>query len=422
MTMAQGPSPQVELATTLAYAQGGYSVALAVGSERQPVNVALDTGSSSLAFFAHGYDPARDAYARPTTLAQEIRYGGGAWAGPVLRSRLAFGDGRHARAVDDAPFALVESEPRLFRRADGILGLAYAPLDPAHDLDGLLRQRGFDPAHTWPWPFPAGHELDLAAFDRFLRDQPRTTLQPAFDAFEEHGVTRNRFGITVGRGVVHVASDGASLHAQAADPLNRGTLVLGGGHEQQHLYRGGFADVAIVHDRYYLAELRALQVGGDDPIPVPPLAAADVATRFSNALLDTGSSFLVLEATTYDALLAAFARRDPRFPGLVAEAQQALAAGRGLANERIDVHGWPDLHLHLAAPGGGATALRVHPSAYWPRNALAHGQSLCLLMRQLPHFPKQSILGLPLFAGRYAVFDRSAAHGVGVVRFAAARE
>lgn len=424
--MTQAPQPQVELATTLAYAQGGYSIALAVGSEGQRVNVMLDTGSSSLAFFAGRYDPARDACAKATTLAQEIRYGGGAWAGPVLRSRLAFGEGRHARAIDDGQFALVESEARPFRHADGILGLAYADLDPAHDLLETLRQRGVDPSLTWPWPFPAGHELDLAKFADFLRHQPRTTLVPAFTALEEHGVCRNRFGMRVGRAVVHVDRDrhgaDASLHAQAADPLNRGALVLGGGHEQQHLYRGAFAEVRILHDRYYNANLRALQVGDDEPIAVPPLDAADVATRFSNALLDTGSSFLVLESSTYEAMLAAFARHDARFPALVAEAQQALADGTGLAGDRIDPRRWPDLHLHLEAPGGRTTILRVHASAYWPRNALAHGRTLCLLMRQLPHFPKQSILGLPLFAGRYAVFDRAAADGVGVVRFAAARD
>ena len=65
-TMA--PIPQVELATTLAYAQGGYTVALAVGSERQPANVLLDTGSSSLAFFAGRYDPARDAFAQSLSM------------------------------------------------------------------------------------------------------------------------------------------------------------------------------------------------------------------------------------------------------------------------------------------------------------------------------------------------------------------
>ena len=62
------------------------------------------------------------------------------------------------------------------------------------------------------------------------------------------------------------------------------------------------------------------------------------------------------------------------------------------------------------------------PRRHRRRNALAHGRTLCLLMPAPAHFPKQSILGLPLFAGRYAVFDRAAAGGTGVVRVAQARD
>ena len=102
--------------------------------------------------------------------------------------------------------------------------------------------------------------------------------------------------------------------------------------------------------------------------------------------------------------------------------QHQFAVRTGLDRDRIDPSAWPDLRLHLEAPDGRDTVLRVHASAYWPRNALAHGRTLCLLMPAPAHFPKQSILGLPLFAGRYAVFDRAAAGGTGVVRVAQARD
>ena len=416
--MTHGPAPQVELQTTLAHAQGAYSVAIALGSEGRPANVLLDTGSSSLAVRAACYDPARDRDAVRTGLAQEVVYGGGTWAGPVLRSRLSFGSGREARAIADAWFALIEAGDGLFRGADGIFGLAYGELDVARDLSALLASRGVQPPVTWPWPFAAGDDLDLATFRDLLQRQPRATLLPAFGALEQEGVCRNRFGFAAGRAVVHVASPGASTRAQAADPLNRGTLVLGGGAEQQHLHRGGFRDVRVVHDLYYNVNLRAVQVGGEAPIAVPALAPADIATRHSNALLDTGSSFVVLEPSTWDAVVAAFGRLDARFPPLIDACAEAFRDGRGLAGDRIDPHAWPDLRFHFEAPDGGDTVLRVGGARYWPRNALAHGQSLFLLVRGLAHFPRQSILGLPLFAGRYAVFDRSAGNGLGVVRFA----
>lgn len=409
----------VEIATTLAHAQGAYTAAIAFGSEGQTANLVLDTGSSTLAVLPRAYDAGRDQALRATPWAQEIRYGGGAWAGPVLRSRLGFGHGHHARAIDDALFALIESEQPPFRGADGILGLAYRGLDPAHELTSLLRTQGIEPALTWPWPFPAGHALDLGRFKDFLRQQPRTTLTPAFNALEQEGVVRNRFALAVGRAIVHVADDRATPQAHAADPLNRGALVLGGGAERQHLYRGGFQDVRILHDLYYNANLRAVRVGSEDPIPVPPLDAGDVASHCSNALLDSGSSFLMLETSTYAAVMAGFARHDPRLPALVAEFQAAFSQERGLPNHRIDTRDWPDLHLHLESPAGGDTVLRVPPSHYWPHNALRAGQSLFLLMPQLPHFPRQSILGLPVLAGRYTVFDRTSDDGVGRVRLAA---
>ena len=410
----------IELETTLAYAQGGYTVAMEFGDQRCPANLVLDTGSSSLARLPRGYDPARDPALRATVYAQEVNYGAGAWAGPVLSSALGFGHGHHRRRIDDALFALIETEGSPFRGADGILGLAYRELDPAYDVSELLRQRGVDPALTWPWPFPAGHGLDPKAFRDLLGRQPRTMLTPAFSALAQEGVVRDRFALLACRAIVHVLDDRASPQALAADPLNRGALVLGGGPEHQHLYRGGFHDVRVLHDLYYNANLRAVRVGDQDPIPVPPLDGSDLPTRYSNALLDSGSSFLVLEASTYAAVLAALGRHDARFPELVARSQAALQKDQGLPNHAIDPRHWPDLHLHLEAPDGRDTVLRIEASHYWPHNALHAGQTICLLMAQLPHFPKQSILGLPLFAGRYAVFDRRAGGGLGTVRLATA--
>lgn len=415
--MTHGP---IQLDTTLAWAKGGFTVPVELGSERQRVNLLLDSGSSTLAVNARAFLPDRDRHLASTVWAQDIRYGGGALAGPVLRSSLALGEGHHARHIDDALFALVETSGDLFREADGIFGLAYRELDPAHDVGALLQARGISPALSWPWPFGSGDGLDAEAFRTLLLQQPRVALTPAFTALEEEGVVRDLFALQVPRAVVHVLADGASGHALAADPLNRGKLVLGGGPEAQSLYQGGFHDVKVVHDLYYNANLLAVRVGDGPRIPAPPLAPKDVAGHGSNALLDTGSSFLVLENSLYAAVIDGFARHDARLPALVEQSRQALAAGQGVPDHAIDPRQWPDLHLHLESPDGGETVLRIAASHYWPRNALQAGQSLCLLMPQLPHWPAQSILGLPLFAGRYAVFDRRA-KGAGIVRFAQAR-
>src|SRR5690606_20612025 len=129
-----------------------------------PAQLILDTGSSTLVVRPHAYVAARDGHLTATPWVQEIRYGGGAWAGPVLQSRLAFGHGHHARAIDDALFACCETDDALFQRADGLWGLAYRDLDPAWDVSPLLGQQGHAPPLSWPWPHEQGHAPDL---DRF---------------------------------------------------------------------------------------------------------------------------------------------------------------------------------------------------------------------------------------------------------------
>ena len=398
----------IEIPTTLAHAKGAYTATVRFGSLANHANLVLDTGSSSLAVLTRAYDPGQDGDVRATSLVQEINYGGGAWAGPVVHSTLGFGHGHHARRLLQAPFGVIESDAPVLRQADGIWGLAYRDLNPAYDVTSLLASQGSQSSLSWPWPFPQGHALDLAGLRTSLQSQPRTHLEPAFTALEDEGIVRNRFAMSIGRAVVHT-SEGTSHASEAASAqLNQGTLVLGGGRELQHLYQGAFHQVRVLHDHYYNVNLRAIRVGGEQPLPVPPLPASERATRYSNALLDTGSSFLVLDAVVYEGVLAALARCDASFPALVARAQQALARDEGVPNHLIDVRHWPDLHLTLEAPDGTDTELRVRASHYWPKNALKAGQSLCLLMSQLPHFQGQNILGLPLMAERYVVFERDA--------------
>ena len=411
----------IEVPTTLAHARGAYTATAHLGEHGQPAQLILDTGSSSLVVRPHAYDPARDGCLQATPWVQEVRYGGGAWAGPVLRSRLAFGHGHHQRRIDDALFAWCETDDRLFQGADGLWGLAYRGLDPARDASAVLASRGHAPPLSWPWPFDDGHPLDLAAFDTFLHSLPRTLLTPAFTALEEEGVLRNCFGFAAARAVVHVAEPGASAARLAADPLNRGTLVLGGGSEQQHLYHGGFQDVRVVHDEYYELNLRAVRVGDGQPVAVAPAAPADGEPR-GNALLDTGCSLLMFDADTYAAVAAALAAIDPDFPAWIERSQACLARGHGLPAGDVDLSRWPDLHLLLEAPGGGEASLRLATSRLWARNAPAPGECLCLLAPPPAAFRDRSLLGLPVLAGRYAIFDRSAGQGLGRVRFARGRE
>ncbi|MCF7221789.1 pepsin-like aspartic protease [Marilutibacter chinensis] len=410
----------IHLAISLAWAKGAYTVPIAFGSGRRTANLVLDTGSSTLVVLPHAYLPEDDEALSATAWAQEVRYGQGTWAGPVVRTRLAFGHGAHACGIDDAEVSVIEAAAQDFRDADGIFGLAYSGLDIAHDMGGVLSARGADPALTWPWPFEADDD-DLDAFGTLLRQQPRVALQPLFSQLAGQGRIQDRFGMLVRRALVHVLDDAVDDDVLDADPLNRGVMVLGGGEDAPALHTGRFQDVRIVHDLYYNANLLAVQVGDRPRIAVPPLDPQYARRAASNAILDTGSSFLVLEAGTHDAIMAGLTAIDPRLPALCGKFRDTFnASGHGVANAEVDALDWPVLTFHLEGEGGSETALACPPEHYWPRNAMYAGESFFLLMPQLPGWPNESILGLPLMAGHYCLFDRCADGGVGRVRIAPA--
>ena len=61
---------------------GDYTAQILVGSERTPVNVIVDTGSSTLAIQQTRYKAAHDKALNTTAWAQDVTYGTGGWAGP----------------------------------------------------------------------------------------------------------------------------------------------------------------------------------------------------------------------------------------------------------------------------------------------------------------------------------------------------
>ena len=209
-----------------------------------------------------------------------------------------------------------------------------------------------------------------------------------------------------------------------ASGLLQGLLILGGDTHDVHaddLHRDDVREVQIVHDLYYNAELIALQVDDGPRIAAPPLDAKDVARAASNAIVDSGCSFLVLEASLYKAVVDAFSECDPGMGALVERFWKGFRQDQcGVPNADVDAFEWPSLHFFLRAPDGGETRLTCPAAHYWQRNALRAGQACFLLMDQLAGWAKQTILGLPLLAGHYIVFDRAAANG-GCLRIATAK-
>ena len=86
--------------------------------------------------------------------------------------------------------------------------------------------------------------------------------------------------------------------------LNAGTFVLGGGGDCTDLYTGELVQIAVVHKQYYNVALISIAVGDQAAIPVPPIAPGRPA--LSNAVIDSGTSTVLLDQSLYTLLVAAF--------------------------------------------------------------------------------------------------------------------
>jgi hypothetical protein len=398
----------VELPITLDLTGAAYTVRLSLGSERTPVRLIIDTGSSSLAVLAGAFDAAADGSLSATSWAQQLAYGEGAWVGPVISTDLRLDHSGHHLA--STQLALIEAMSTHFQGADGILGMAYRALDHAHDLSALLPAPA---TQSWPWPFDEQHSSD-ADFTRQLHAQPKVPLVPAFSALEEHGVVSNRFTLLIRRALKRV--DGS----ERPHPDNQGRLLLGGGEELVHLHQGDVQTLTVVHDRYYNVSLLALQVAEQTPMTAPPLREDEVAGYASNAIIDTGCSFILLEDSLYSGMIEAMRAVDARLVERIEAFAQCLPQQRGLVDADLSSLPWPTLSFHFDAGEGDISCVPLEPEHYWQHDALHPGESWFMLLRQLPDWPRQSVLGLPLLCDHFVVFDRQA-DTLGVIRLARAR-
>ncbi|MCB1606373.1 MAG: A1 family peptidase, partial [Xanthomonadales bacterium] len=398
----------VELPISLELTGAAYTVRLRLGSDQVPVELIIDTGSSSLAVLPTAYQGERDASLQASDLAQQLSYGQGAWTGPVVCSDLRLDHSGHHLA--NTQLAVIEAETTDFRGADGIIGLAYHSLDPAHVVSALLPAPA---SQSWPWPFDSS-QSQSAEFSRQLQAQPRVELTPPFTALEEHGVVSNRFSLLIRRALKR------ALPQARRHPENQGRLLLGGGHELAHLHDGVVVSIPVVHDRYYNVVLQSLQVGEQSPLPAPALRSSELRSYASNAIIDTGSSFILLEDSLYQGMLDRLAQIDPRLLSAIEAFGNTLKNQSGLVDATLESLPWPELKFHFRGVDGATATLVLSPAHYWQHDGLRVGESWFMLLRQLPDWPRQSVLGLPLMCDQMVVFDRQE-KGEGVIHFAAAR-
>ncbi len=393
-----------------------YSARIAIGSEHAVANVVLDTGSSTLAVCPSAYDGSGDVHLQSTTNAQIVHYGIGGWAGPMVNTRVSFGSGISLASTTIAIWSVQDTS--VFKGATGIMGLAYNGLNHAYDLMKWFEQEQM-PASSHPWPFS---EQDFSTFDSDFRQIIRKydihgqPVAPYFDDLENSGVVANKFAFHTHRS--WVSKRAGSDAAIASDPLNHGIFVLGGGEEQTDLYEGTFVEVNVLDELYYNINLKSVQVEGGAAVAAQPLQSQYVHDCGSNAIVDSGTSVLMLAADMYAAVAAALKQIDPAFGPVIEQYAASATLSQGMPMSQLELAKWPSIHFVFEGTNGEDIRLTCAPRTYWQFDYPVAGQATFQIIGPIPgEGANQSIFGLPLLNNYYTVFDRSLSTN-GVIRFA----
>jgi len=175
----------VRIPITNIYMGGDYTGQIFVGPRGRPMNVILDTGSSALALDGHKYNPDLANGDKSTHLAQTDSYGdGSSWTGAVIQTKLTVGTGSNAVSLGNGNAAVAYTRSaNMFRSADGILGLAYAPLDDAFTM----------PQDTWRHKYTSTQ----------VRAGKEESIQPYLTQLAGEGVTSDIISFVTHRSFIH---------------------------------------------------------------------------------------------------------------------------------------------------------------------------------------------------------------------------
>jgi hypothetical protein len=374
----------VRIPITNVYMGGDYTGVIYVGPQKKAMNVILDTGSSALALDGTKYQPELTAGDQSTDLAQTDSYGdGSSWTGAVIKTTVTVGTNNSSAVLPGGNAAIAyQASANMFGSTDGILGLAYAPLDDAFQM----------PQDTWKTQYPSAQ----------VRSGKQTDLVPYLTQLANAGVTSDKIAFYTRRSFVHAGGGGAN------DPLNQGYMIIGGGEESTDLYTGNFQSVKVLSDAWYCTNLKEVIVGSSAPIAARLQGPQGMP---SNSIIDSGTNSLNIAPGMLSAILSKF----PANQHLLLA--RAINNGELISASELQLNTWPTITFVLQGDAGDVR-LTVPPSNYWQVNTQRVGYAAAAITKGQPGL---AILGLPLMNGYFTIFDGEADGGKGVVKFATAK-
>ena len=367
------------------YADGAYTGSILVGPRQKPMNVLLDSGSAVFALDGRKYAPDKAAGDRTTKFAQYMSYSDRShWSGGVIKTTVSVGRKGKLITADNINVAIATDQtPDMFGLTDGILGLAYAPLDEAWEM------RKDTTAHVYS--------------STQIRAGRYTQITPYLRHLDQLKVVADKFAFYTLRSCIHHGDTNP-----ADDPLNKGWMILGGGEQCREFYQGRFQTAKVLAEQWYNTNLKAIIVGNTAPLAVHRIAPVGYP---SNSIVDSGTTSIDLGPLLLKAVISRFKPDQQRLM------QAALARKKHpcVAMADLGLRKWPDLTFILQGLNKTDVVLKVRPRDYWQVNAPKPGLAQLALTQGDPGF---SILGLPLMNGYFTIFDGEADNDRGVVKFA----
>jgi len=364
------------------YMDGDYTGVVLVGPQQRPMNVILDTGSSALSLDGSKYQPDLAGGDKTTNLAQTDSYGDGStWTGAVINTNLTIGKGASSISLPAGNAAIAyQASQNMFGNSDGILGLAYAPLDDAFQM----------PGDTWKTKYPSDQ----------VRAGQKQDLVPYMTQLEQLGVASSKMAFYTSRSFVRTG------HGNANDPMNNGWMIVGGGEEATDLYSGSFQSVKVVSDSWWCTVLKQVIVGNTAPIAARLQGPKGMP---SNSIIDSGTNSLNLGSQLLKAIVSRLA------PNQAKMLLTAIQSSQPVPVSQLKLDTWPTISFVLQGDAGDVR-LDVPASNYWQVDTGAIGQALPAITVGDPGL---AIIGLPLMNSYFTVFDGDADGGKGVIKFAA---
>ena len=409
----------IKFPINIAPAQAGYALELEIGSLNKKVQLLIDTGSSSIAFKSENYSPEVDKTAVYSHYAQCVTYGKGGWAGPVLHTKITYANGTDSFEVKNAPFALVSDlQDQSFSGLDGIIGLAYHHLNQAHDLTDYYQENNINDNKTFPWTF--SEEINKNGFKPFkhmLNNYPEKDITPIFTAFEQNYSSLHQFALLTHRSVVYVPIENMTEEQLLNEEMNQGYFIIGDSEKDKKICNGITQDIKVLHDAYYNTNLLLFQVEGFKEMIAPPLEKTYNDSFFTNSIIDSGSSYIMLQNQLYQYFIDTINKIDPKLVKYIDDFNKNLQSNTPYTPTNFNLDEWPNIYFTFEGADGNPVKLSCDPDHYWQMHAGTPNRVFFTLLKQINGWPNQTVMGLPLISSYLCIFDRSAGTQ-GVIKFA----